>query len=49
MTPEHETAHFAHRTGHRWLDLTLALCAKFATKLPPAASSARLVVRADPA
>jgi len=49
MTPEHETAHCAHRTDHRWLDLTLALCAMFARRLPPAASSARLVVRAVPA
>jgi len=29
MTPEHETPHLAHHTGHRWLDLTLALCAMF--------------------
>lgn len=29
MTPERETAHLAHRTGHRWLDLTLALSAMF--------------------
>jgi hypothetical protein len=29
MTPEHETAHVAHSTGHRWVDLTLALSALF--------------------
>jgi hypothetical protein len=29
MTPEHETPHVAHGTGHRWLDLTLALSAIF--------------------
>jgi hypothetical protein len=29
MQPEHETPHLAHHTGHRWLDLTLALCAMF--------------------
>jgi len=29
MTPEHETPHTAHATGHRWLDLTLALSAMF--------------------
>jgi hypothetical protein len=29
MTPEHETPHAAHATGHRWLDLTLALSAMF--------------------
>ena len=29
MTPERETAHFAHGTGRRWLDLTLALSAMF--------------------
>jgi hypothetical protein len=29
MTPEHETQHVAHSTGHRWLDLTLALSAMF--------------------
>jgi hypothetical protein len=29
MTPEHETPHVAHATGHRWLDLTLALSAMF--------------------
>ena len=29
MKPEHETPHVAHSTGHRWLDLTLALCAMF--------------------
>ena len=29
MTPEHETPHGAHGTGHRWLDLTLALSAMF--------------------
>ena len=29
MTPEHETPHRAHGTGHRWLDLTLALSAMF--------------------
>jgi hypothetical protein len=29
MTPEHETPHAAHSTGHRWLDLTLALSAMF--------------------
>ena len=29
MTPEHETTHAAHSTGHRWLDLTLALSAMF--------------------
>ena len=29
MTPEHDTAHVAHHTGHRWLDLTLALSAMF--------------------
>jgi hypothetical protein len=29
MTPEQEHAHLPHRTGHRWLDLTLALCAMF--------------------
>src|SRR5215472_12251422 len=29
MTPEHETAHVAHSTGRRWLDLTLALSAMF--------------------
>lgn len=28
MIPERETAH-PHHTGHRWLDLTLALCAMF--------------------
>jgi hypothetical protein len=27
MTPERETPHVAHGTGHRWLDLTLALSA----------------------
>jgi len=29
VKPEHETPHVAHSTGHRWLDLTLALCAMF--------------------
>ena len=29
MTPEHESAHLPHHTGHRWLDLTLALSAMF--------------------
>jgi hypothetical protein len=29
MTPEHEHAHLPHRTGHRWLDLSLALSAMF--------------------
>jgi hypothetical protein len=29
MKPEHETPHSAHGTGHRWLDLTLALSAMF--------------------
>ena len=29
MTPEQEAAHLPHGTGHRWLDLTLALCAMF--------------------
>jgi len=29
MTPEHHTAHVAHHTGWRWLDLTLALSAIF--------------------
>lgn len=29
MRPEHDTAHGAHSTGHRWLDLTLALSAMF--------------------
>ena len=29
MTPELETPHTAHATGHRWLDLTLALSAMF--------------------
>jgi len=29
MTPEHDTAHPPHRTGHGWLDLTLALSAMF--------------------
>jgi hypothetical protein len=29
MTPEHDSAHFPHHTGHRWLDLTLALSAMF--------------------
>ena len=29
MRPEHETPHAAHGTGHRWLDLTLALSAMF--------------------
>jgi hypothetical protein len=29
MTPEREVAHHPHRTGHRWLDLTLALSAMF--------------------
>jgi hypothetical protein len=29
VTPEHETPHVAHGTGHRWLDLTLALSAMF--------------------
>jgi hypothetical protein len=29
MTPEHETQHVGHTTGHRWLDLTLALSAMF--------------------
>ena len=29
MTPERETAHFAHGTGRPWLDLTLALSAIF--------------------
>ena len=29
MIPEHETRHAEHRTGHHWLDLTLALSAMF--------------------
>jgi hypothetical protein len=29
MTPEREVAHHPRQTGHRWLDLTLALCAMF--------------------
>jgi hypothetical protein len=29
MKPDHETPHVAHSTGHRWLDLTLALSAMF--------------------
>ena len=29
MNPEHDTAHVAHSTGTRWLDLTLALSAMF--------------------
>jgi hypothetical protein len=29
VTPEHETPHVAHGTGHHWLDLTLALTAMF--------------------
>lgn len=29
VIPEQETAHLHHRTGHHWLDLTLALCAMF--------------------
>jgi hypothetical protein len=49
VTAEHETAHVAHSSGHRWLDLTLALCAMLAGRLPPATSSARLVLPADPA
>src|SRR5262252_8527344 len=29
MTPEHEAAHVPHSTGHRWVDLALALSAFF--------------------
>jgi hypothetical protein len=29
VIPEREAAHLHHHTGHRWLDLTLALCAMF--------------------
>src|SRR5215469_3447194 len=29
MTPEHETAHVPHSTGHRWVDMALALSAFF--------------------
>jgi len=29
MTPEHETAHVPHSTGHRWVDVALALSAFF--------------------
>ena len=29
MTPEHETVHVPHSTGHRWVDMAVALSALF--------------------